>query len=110
MYVGKRQQLWDKWLYLCEFAYNQRLHSIICCSSFFALYGQDCKTFNDYLNPNSRFESGNQMIQEMNEVIEFVKMSIRSAQDRTKHYANKKINFQKFEVGDNFFKGHTSNI
>jgi hypothetical protein len=23
MYVGKRQQSWDKWLYLVQFAYNQ---------------------------------------------------------------------------------------
>lgn len=41
MYVDKRQQLWDKWLCLYEFAYNQRLLS---CNLIFALYGQDCKT------------------------------------------------------------------
>lgn len=44
MYNGKRQQSEDKWLYLCEFAYNKKkLHSHIHCSVFFVLYGQDCK-------------------------------------------------------------------
>ena len=44
MYVGKRQQSWDKWFYLCKFAYNQILQRNIGCSPFFALYGQDYKT------------------------------------------------------------------
>ena len=34
--------------------------------------------------PNSRFESVNQMVQEIKEVIKFVNLSMESAQDRTK--------------------------
>lgn len=103
MYVGKKQQSWDKWLYLCEFAYNQRLHSSIGCSPFLALYGQDCKTPMTISTPNSKFESVNQMVREMNEVIESVKLSMKSAKDRTKHYADKKRSFRQFEVGDKVF-------
>lgn len=49
---------------------------------------------------NLRFENVNQMIKEMNEVIEFVKLSMKSAQDRTKHYVDKERSFKEFEVGD----------
>ena len=33
--------------------------------------------------PHRKFESVNQMIWEMNEIIEYVKLSMKSAQDRT---------------------------
>ena len=60
MYIGKRQQSWEKWLYLYKFTYNQRLHSSIGCSSFFVLYGQDCKTPMTTSTPTSSFEHVNQ--------------------------------------------------
>ena len=37
------------------------------------------------LSPHSRFENVNQLVQEMSEVIESIKLSMRSAQDRTEH-------------------------
>lgn len=40
------------------------------------------------LSLNSRFENVNQLVQEMSEVIESIKLSMRSAQDRTEHYAD----------------------
>lgn len=94
MYVGKSQQSWNKWLYFGEFAYNQKLHSNIDCTPLFTLYGQDCNT-----PMNSRFEIVYQIVKEMNEVIESIKLSMRNAQDRTKHYANKKRSFREFKAG-----------
>jgi hypothetical protein len=40
---------------------------------------------------NSRFESVNQIVREMNEVIEYVKLT--NVEDRTKHYVDKKRSF-----------------
>lgn len=74
LYVGKRQQSWNKWLYLCEFAYNQRLHASIDCSPISALCRQDCKTLMTISTPNSRLEIVTQMVREMNEFIESIKM------------------------------------
>ena len=54
------------------------------CSAFFVLYGQDRKIPMTLSTPNSRFESVNQLVREMNEVIRFVKLSMKSVQDRTK--------------------------
>lgn len=45
--------------------------------------------------PNSMFESDIHMIREMNEVIEYVKLSMKSTKDRTKPYADKKKKFSR---------------
>ena len=64
---------------------NQRLHSYTFgCSPLFAYYAQDWKTPMIILAPKSMFESVNQMVQETNEVIKFVELRMRSAQDRNK--------------------------
>ena len=60
-YVGKRQQSWDKWLYLIQFAYNQREHSSIGISPFYALYGQECRIPIFLTISNSKIVSLNQM-------------------------------------------------
>jgi len=39
----------------------------------------------------------------MNEVIESVKLSIKSTQDRTKYYADQKRSHHEFEVGGKVF-------
>jgi hypothetical protein len=43
------------------------------------------------------------MVREMNEVIEFVKVSMKGSQERTKHYADQKRSFREFEVGNKVF-------
>ena len=45
----------------------------------------------------------------MNEIRESPKLAMRSAQDRAKHYANNKIFFREFEVGDKVFLKVTPN-
>ena len=45
------------------------------------------------------FESDIQMTWEMNEVIEYVKFNMKSTQDITKHYADKKMKFSRIWGG-----------
>lgn len=103
MYVGKKQHSWDKWLHLIEFAYNDHIHSSIGVSPFYVLYGQECRTPITLSTPTTRFESINEMIKEMNEIRELAKLAMKSAQDRAKHYADRKRIFREFEVGDKVF-------
>ena len=63
MYIGKRQQSWDKCLYLIQFAYNQGEYSNISTSPFYALYDQKCRIPITLVTFNSKIESLNQMIQ-----------------------------------------------
>ena len=103
MYVGKIQHSWNKWLHMIEFAYNDHLYSSIGISPFYVLYGQECRTPITLSAPNTRFESINEMIREMNEIRESTKLAMKSAQDRAKRYADKKRLFCEFEVGDKVF-------
>jgi hypothetical protein len=103
MYVGKRQQSWDKWLYLIQFAYNQREHSSIGMSPFYALYGQECRTPISLATPNSKIESLNQMIREMHSVLECARQCMQGAQERSKHYADQRRSVREFEVGQKVF-------
>ena len=62
MYIGKKQHSWNKWLYLIEFAYNENIHSSIGVSSFYVLYGQNCRTPIFLSTSNTKFESINDII------------------------------------------------
>ena len=41
-----------------------------------------------FSTPNTRFESINAMIKEINEIRESTKLAMKSAQDKAKHYGN----------------------
>ena len=103
MYVGKRQQLWDKWLHMIEFSYNDHIYSSIGVSLFYVLYGHEYRTPVTLSTPNTRFESINDMIREMNEIRESTKLAMKSAQDRAKYYVDNKRVFREFEVDDVVF-------
>ena len=62
MYVEKREQYWDKSLYLIQFIYNEQEYGSIGMSQFYALYGHNCRTLIFLASPNSKIESLNQMI------------------------------------------------
>ena len=79
MCVGKRQQSWDKWLYLIQFPYNQRGHSIIGMNLFYALYGQECGNLVSVATTNSKIESLNQMIQKMHCLLNCAKQYMQGA-------------------------------
>ena len=99
----KKQYSWDKWLHMIEFAYNDHLHCSIGVSPFYVLYGQECRTPITLSTLSTRFESINDMIKEMNEIRELAKLAMKSAQDRAKHYGDKKRLFREFDVGNKVF-------
>ena len=104
MYVGKRQQSWDKWLYLIQFAYNQREHSSTGMNPFYALYGQKCRTPISLANPDFKIESLNQMIQEMHSILECAKQCMQGAQERSRfHVDQRRSVLREFEVGQKVF-------
>jgi hypothetical protein len=109
MYLGKRQQSWNKWLHLIEFVYNDHVHSNIVVNLFYVLYGQGCRTPITLSTPNTLFESINDMMREMNEIKESTKLAMKSVHDRAKYNANNKRVFSEFEVGDKVFLKVTPN-
>ena len=90
-------------MHLIEFAYEDHIHSSIGVNPFYVLYGQECRTPIKLSTPNTRFESINTIIREMNEIRESSKLAMKSAHDKAKHSADNKRIFREFEVGDKMF-------
>ena len=88
---------------MIEFAYNDHIHNIIGVSSFYILYGQECRTPITLSISNKRFESIYDMIREMNEISESTKLAIKNAHDRAKYYADNNFFFCELEVNDKVF-------
>ena len=82
-----------------QFAYNQREHSNIGMSPFYALYGQECKTPIFLAIPNSKIERLNQMIQEMHGILECAKQCMQGAQERSKFYADLRRSVKNLKLG-----------
>ena len=64
---------------MIKFVCNDHLHSCIGISSFYILYGQECRTHISLFMSKFRFEKINDMIKEMNEIRESVKLAMKNA-------------------------------
>ena len=82
---------------MIEFAYNDHIHSSNGVSSFYVLYSQEYRTPITLSTPNTRFESINAMIREMNEIRVTAKLAMKNVHDRAKHYADNKRIFCELE-------------
>ena len=79
--VSKKEHSEDKWLHMIEFVYNNYLHNSIGVTSFYVLYGLECRTLISLSTFNTRFESINDMISVTNEIRELAKLVMKSARE-----------------------------
>ena len=107
-----RQQLWDDYLPLVEFQYNNAMNSATGFSPFFLNYGQHPHTPATLLSeePSSSLsleEDAKEFVERMREVLQAASASMQRAQDNAKrHYDQRRIDHP-FKVGDLVFvEGH----
>ena len=91
---------WEQNLPLVEFSYNNSFHSSIGMSPYKALYGRPCRTPLCWTQVGERSMIGPKIMEETTEKIKSVRDKMRAAQDRQKHYADKRRKELKFAVGD----------
>jgi len=91
---------WEQNLPLVEFSYNNSFHSSIGMSPYEALYGRPCRTLLCCTQVGERSMIGPEIVEETTEKIKSVRDKMRAAQDRQKHYADKRRKELKFAVGD----------
>lgn len=91
---------WVKWLSLAEWWYNSSYHSTIKTTPFFAVYGQNPPDHNFMNLGTSTVAAVNNWVRERASIVKMLKENIQQAQQRMKHYANKKRKEREFEVGD----------
>ena len=94
---------WEQNLPLVEFSYNNCFHSSIGMSPYKALYGRPCRTPLCWTQVGERSMIGPEIMEETTEKIKSVRDKMRAAQDRQKHYADKRRKELKFAVGDMVF-------
>ncbi|XP_019059514.1 PREDICTED: uncharacterized protein LOC104825588 [Tarenaya hassleriana] len=94
---------WDRYLTLCEFAYNNSYHASIGMPPYEALYGRSCKTPLCWTEIGERRIFGPEIVEETTEVIRKIKVNLKVAQDRQKSYADRRRRDFTVEVGDLVF-------
>ncbi|XP_058761006.1 uncharacterized protein LOC131634367 [Vicia villosa] len=89
--------LWDNYLPLIEFTYNNSFHSSIGMAPFEALYGQKCRT------PLCWYESGEsvvlkpEIVQQTTEKVKLIREKMKTLQSRQKSYHDKRRKDLEFE-------------
>jgi hypothetical protein len=103
MYVMDKPSIWEDYLHLVEFAYNNGYHALLKMSPFEALYGRKCNTPMSWDNPADRTVVGPDLLKEMEDQMIKIKQNLKSSQDRQKIYADKNKTHREFKVGDQVF-------
>eukprot|EP00253_Pinus_taeda_P002927 PITA_02927 len=99
-YVMQQPTKWEDHLHLVEFAYNNGYHTSLQMSPFEVLYVQKCRTPSSWGGPEDRLVLGPDMLKEMEETVKEVRVNLKAAQDRQKHFADWKRKFKEYQVGD----------
>eukprot|EP00253_Pinus_taeda_P019401 PITA_19401 len=102
-YVMQQPMLWEEYLHLVEFAYNNGYHTSTQMSPFEILYGRKCRTPSSWGGPEDRLSLGPDMLKEMEDMVKRVCANLKAAQDRQKNFADRKRRFKEYQVGDHVY-------
>lgn len=94
---------WEEYLHLVEFTYNNGYHLSTQLSPFEVLYGRKCRTPSSWGGSEDRSRFGPEMLKEMEDMVKNVRTNLKAAQDRHKSFADQKMRFKEFHVGDHVF-------
>eukprot|EP00253_Pinus_taeda_P015024 PITA_15024 len=97
-YVMQQPMLWEEYLHLVEFAYNNGYHTSMQMSPFEVLYGRKCCMPSNWGGPEDRLSLGLDMLTEMEDMVKKVCANLKTAQDRQKNFANRKRRFKEYLV------------
>jgi len=102
-YVMQQPTLWEEYLHLVEFAYNNGYHTSTQMSPFEVMYGRKCRTPSSWGGPEDRLSLGPEMLKEMEDMVKRVRVNLKAAQDRQKNFADRKRRFKEYQVGDHVY-------
>jgi hypothetical protein len=92
--------LWEKWLPLADFSYNNSYQESIKTAPFKALYGHKCRTPLNWVEARERRYYGIDFVKQVEEQVRTIKIHMAAAQSRQKSYADRRRKPIEFEVGD----------
>jgi hypothetical protein len=92
--------IWDEWLPLVEFSYNNSYQKSIKMALFEALYGRRCRTPLNWSEPRERWFFGVYLVKETKEKVRQIQNNLKVTQSRQKSYADKRHISFIFKVED----------
>ena len=95
--------VWDEYIALLEFAYNNHFHSSIGMAPYEALYGRKCRSPLYWDKEGTTILEGPDIIQNAVDKIDIVKSRLKAVQDRQKSYADQHRREMEYQVGEKVF-------
>eukprot|EP00253_Pinus_taeda_P001928 PITA_01928 len=102
-YVMQQPTLWEEYLHLVEFAYNNGYHTSTQMSPFEVMYGRKYRTPSSCGGPEDKLSLGPEMLKEMEDMVKRVRVNLKAAQDRQKNFTDWKRRFKGYQVGDHVY-------
>jgi hypothetical protein len=87
-YVAKKPTKWEQYLPLLEFAYNSSRHTSTGYSPFMLMYGFQPRAPIDVTFNRDEFDSTQNFLRDMQEMLHIARDNIKTAQDRARFYAD----------------------
>lgn len=103
MYVIQQLNKWEEYLLLVEFSYNNSSHKSLKLSPFEVPYGRRYNKPTNWNNPKEKLMLGPDMLEKMEIIVKKIWENLKPAQIRKKAYADWKMNFREFQVGDHVY-------
>jgi hypothetical protein len=82
VYAMDKPSMWEDYLHLVEFSYNNGYQNSLKMSPFEALYGRKCNTPVIWENPTDRVVLGPKFLKVMEDQMVRIKQNLKEAQDR----------------------------
>jgi hypothetical protein len=94
---------WDKNLPWAEFSYNNSYQESLKMAPFEALYGRQCRTPLNWIEPREKTIFGLDIIDEAEAMVHCIQDNLKAAKSRQESYANKRHQPLQFEAGDHVY-------
>jgi hypothetical protein len=94
---------WDKNLQWTEFLYNNSYQESLKMAPYEALYGRQCRTPLNWIEPEERAIFGSDIVVEVEAMVRRIQENLKVAKLRQESYANKRRRPLQFETGDSVY-------
>jgi hypothetical protein len=94
---------WDKNLPWVEFSYNNSYQESLKMAPFEALYGRQCRTPLNWIEPGEKAIFGPDIVVEAEATVHCIQENLKVAKLRQESYANKRHRPLQFEVGNHVY-------
>jgi hypothetical protein len=102
-YVMEYPGSWDKNLPWTAFSYNNNYQESLKMTPFEALYGRQCRTPLNWIEPGEKAIFGPDIVVEAEAMVRRIQENIKATKLRQESYANKRWRPLQFEVGDHVY-------